>query len=157
MGAGSGVMPRPQRSSRWPAALRCSAGCSRCFLLALASIWVFLRGADRRAAGRGHRVIFIHVPAAWMAMVIYLRDGVLVLLGLVLGTRLSFMMSHALAPTGGACSVDWRHSGGRPTWGHLLVWDARLTSTLILFFLYVGYMALAASFDDKKKGDRTQR
>ena len=107
--------------------------------------------------GEVYRVIFIHVPAAWMAMVIYLAMAFWSLLGLVLGTRLSFMMSHALAPTGAIMAVISLWTGalwGRPTWGTYWVWDARLTSTLILFFLYVGYMALAASFDDKKKGDR---
>lgn len=107
--------------------------------------------------GEVYRVIFIHVPAAWMAMVIYLAMAFWSLLGLVLGTRLSFMMSHALAPTGAIMAVVSLWTGalwGRPTWGTYWVWDARLTSTLILFFLYVGYMALAASFDDRKKGDR---
>ena len=107
--------------------------------------------------GEVYRVIFIHVPAAWMAMVIYLAMAFWSLLGLVLGTRLSFMMSHALAPTGAIMAVVSLWTGalwGRPTWGTYWVWDARLTSPLILFFLYVGYMALAASFDDRKKGDR---
>lgn len=107
--------------------------------------------------GEVYRVIFIHVPAAWMTMVIYMAMAFWAATGLVLGTRLSFMMSHALAPTGAIMAVVALVTGslwGRPTWGTYWVWDARLTSTLILFFLYVGYMALAASFDDKKKGDR---
>ena len=107
--------------------------------------------------GEVYRVIFIHVPAAWMAMVIYLAMAFWAATGLVLGTRLSFMMSHALAPTGAIMAVVALLTGslwGRPTWGTYWVWDARLTSTLILFFLYVGYMALVAAFDDKKKGDR---
>jgi len=107
--------------------------------------------------GEAYRVIFIHVPAAWMAMVIYLAMAFWSLLGLWLGTRLSFMMSHALAPTGALMAVLSLWTGalwGRPTWGTYWVWDARLTSTLILFFLYVGYMALAAAFDDRRKGDR---
>lgn len=107
--------------------------------------------------GEVYRVIFIHVPAAWMAMVIYLAMAFWSATGLVLGTRLSFMMSHALAPTGAIMAIIALWTGalwGRPTWGTYWVWDARLTSTLILFFLYVGYMALAASFDEKRKGDR---
>ncbi len=107
--------------------------------------------------GEVYRVIFIHVPAAWMTMVIYLAMAFWAGTGLVLGTRLSFMMSHALAPTGAIMAVVALWTGslwGRPTWGTYWVWDARITSTLILFFLYVGYMALSAAFDDKKKGDR---
>lgn len=107
--------------------------------------------------GEVYRIIFIHVPAAWMAMVIYLAMALWAGTGLVLGTRLSFMMAHALAPAGAIMAAVALVTGslwGRPTWGTYWVWDARLTSTLVLFFLYVGYMALAASFDDKKKSDR---
>jgi len=107
--------------------------------------------------GQVYRVIFIHVPASWMAMVIYMAMAFWSAVGLVLGTRLSFMMSRALAPTGAIMAVIALLTGslwGRPTWGTYWVWDAKLTSMLILFFLYVGYMALAAAFDDVKKGDR---
>jgi len=107
--------------------------------------------------GEAYRVIFIHCAGRLDAMVIYLAMAFWSLLGLWLGTRLSFMMSHALAPTGALMAVLSLWTGalwGRPTWGTYWVWDARLTSTLILFFLYVGYMALAAAFDDRRKGDR---
>jgi heme exporter protein C len=117
----------------------------------------FFRAPTDAQQGEVYRVIFIHVPAAWMAMVIYLAMAFWSATGLVLGTRLSFMMSHALAPTGAIMAVIALWTGalwGRPTWGTYWIWDARLTSTLILFFLYVGYMALAASFDEKRKGDR---
>ena len=127
-------------------------------LLAAIGLYVgfFVAPADA-TQGEVYRVIFIHVPAAWMTMVIYLAMAFWAATGLVLGTRLSFMMSHALAPTGAIMAVVALWTGalwGRPTWGTYWVWDARITSTLILFFLYVGYMALAAAFDDKKKGDR---
>jgi heme exporter protein C len=127
-------------------------------ILTMAGLYAgfFLAPTDAQQ-GEVYRVIFIHVPAAWMAMVIYLAMAFWSATGLVLGTRLSFMMSHALAPTGAMMAIIALWTGalwGRPTWGTYWVWDARLTSTLILFFLYVGYMALAASFDDRKKGDR---
>ena len=127
-------------------------------LLTIVGLYVgfFVAPADA-TQGEVYRVIFIHVPAAWMTMVIYLAMAFWAGTGLVLGTRLSFMMSHALAPTGAIMAVVALWTGalwGRPTWGTYWVWDARITSTLILFFLYVGYMALAAAFDDKKKGDR---
>ena len=127
-------------------------------LLAVIGLYVgfFIAPADA-TQGEVYRVIFIHVPAAWMTMVIYLAMAFWAGTGLVLGTRLSFMMSHSLAPTGAIMAVVALWTGslwGRPTWGTYWVWDARITSTLILFFLYVGYMALAAAFDDKKKGDR---
>ncbi len=127
-------------------------------VLALIGLYVgFFVAPTDATQGEVYRVIFIHVPAAWMTMVIYLAMAFWAGTGLVLGTRLSFMMSHALAPTGAIMAVVALWTGalwGRPTWGTYWVWDARITSTLILFFLYVGYMALAAAFDDKKKGDR---
>ena len=127
-------------------------------LLAASGLYVgFFVAPTDATQGEVYRVIFIHVPAAWMTMVIYLAMAFWAGTGLVLGTRLSFMMSHALAPTGAVTAVVALWTGslwGRPTWGTYWVWDARITSTLILFFLYVGYLALAAAFDDKKKGDR---
>jgi len=116
-----------------------------------------LRAPVDAQQGEVYRVIFIHVPAAWMAMVLYMAMAFWCFTGLVLGTRLSFIMSHAIAPTGALMTVVALVTGslwGRPAWGTYWVWDAKLTSFLILFFLYVGYMALAAAFDDKKKGDR---
>ena len=127
-------------------------------LLATVGLYVgFFVAPTDATQGEVYRVIFIHVPAAWMTMVIYLAMAFWAGTGLVLGTRISFMMSHALAPTGAIMAVVALWTGalwGRPTWGTYWVWDARITSTLILFFLYVGYIALAAAFDDKKKGDR---
>ena len=116
-----------------------------------------LRAPIDAQQGEVYRVIFIHVPAAWMAMVIYCAMAFWSLLGLVPGTRLSFMMSRALAPTGALMTLIALWTGafwGRPTWGTYWVWDAKLTSFLILLFLYVGYIALAEAFDDAKKGDR---
>ena len=76
---------------------------------------------------------------------------------LIWNTRLSAMMAQALAPTGAMFSVVALWTGalwGRPTWGAYWVWDARLTSTLILLFLYLGYMALRAAIDDPRRADR---
>jgi heme exporter protein C len=107
--------------------------------------------------GEVYRVIFIHVPAAWMAMFIYVVMAVYGLLTIVWRTRLSGMMSRALAPTGALMAAIALWTGavwGKPTWGAYWVWDARLTSTLILLFLYLGYMALIAAIEDPQRGDR---
>ena len=107
--------------------------------------------------GDAYRIIFVHVPAAWMSMLLYLVMAGWAVFGWAANARLASMVARALAPTGAMFTFLALWTGalwGRPTWGTYWVWDARLTSTLILFFLYVGYMALAASFDDKKKGDR---
>jgi heme exporter protein C len=107
--------------------------------------------------GEVYRIIFIHVPAAWMSMFIYLVMACWAALGLVLNTRLSSMMAQALAPTGALMTFIALWTGslwGRPTWGTWWVWDARLTSELILLFLYVGFMALQASIDDPRRADK---
>jgi len=107
--------------------------------------------------GDSYRIIYIHVPAAWTGMWIYLVMAGWAAIGLVFNTRLSGMMVQALAPTGALFTFIALWTGafwGRPTWGAYWVWDARLTSTLILFFLYIGYIALRASIDDPRRADR---
>ena len=107
--------------------------------------------------GEGYRVIFIHVPAAWMSMFIYLVMVFWSAIGLAWNTRLSFMMARALAPTGALFTFLALWTGafwGKPMWGAWWVWDARLTSELILLFLYMGYMALQAAIDDPRRADR---
>ena len=107
--------------------------------------------------GEVYRIIFIHVPAAWMAMFIYLVMAAYAVLSLVYQTRLSAMMIEALAPTGAIFTALALWTGalwGKPTWGTYWAWDARMTSTLILLFLYIGYMALINATDDKKRADK---
>lgn len=107
--------------------------------------------------GDSYRIIFIHVPAAWMSMFIYVVMAGWAAAGLVLNTRMSSMMATALAPTGALMTFIALWTGalwGRPTWGAWWVWDARLTSELILLFLYVGFMALHASIDDPRRADK---
>jgi heme exporter protein C len=107
--------------------------------------------------GDAYRIIFIHVPAAWMSMVIYVAMAFWSAVGLVMRTRLSAMFAQALAPTGALMTFIALWTGalwGKPTWGTWWVWDARLTSELLLLFLYVGFMALHAANDDVRRGDR---
>ena len=107
--------------------------------------------------GEGYRIIFIHVPAAWMSMFIYVVMAGWSAMGLVFNTRLSAMMATALAPTGAMFTFVALWTGafwGKPMWGTWWVWDARLTSSLILFFLYVGFIALQSAIDDARRADR---
>ncbi len=107
--------------------------------------------------GEGYRIIFVHVPAAWMSMFIYLIMAFWAALGLVFNTRLSGMMTRALAPTGAIFAFLALWTGafwGKPMWGTWWVWDARLTSELILLFLYLGYLALQGAIDDTRRADR---
>ena len=107
--------------------------------------------------GEGYRIIFVHVPAAWMSMFIYLVMAFWAAIGLIFNTRLSGMMAQALAPTGAMFTFLALWTGafwGKPMWGAWWVWDARLTSELILFFLYIGFIALQGAIDDPRRGDR---
>ncbi len=107
--------------------------------------------------GESYRIIFVHVPSAWMSMFIYVVMAFWCAVGMVLNTRLSFMMALALAPTGAMFTFVALWTGalwGKPTWGTWWVWDARLTSELILLFLYIGFLSLHAAIDDVRRADR---
>jgi heme exporter protein C len=107
--------------------------------------------------GEGYRIIFVHVPAAWLSMFIYLVMAFWSGMGLVFNTRLSAMMATALAPTGAIFTFIALWTGafwGKPMWGTWWVWDARLTSELILLFLYLGFIALQGAIDDPRRADR---
>jgi heme exporter protein C len=107
--------------------------------------------------GEVYRIIFIHVPAAWMSMFIYVVMAFWCAVGLALNTRLSYMMALALAPTGALMTFVALWTGslwGKPTWGTWWAWDARMTSELILLFLYIGFLSLHAAIDDVRRADR---
>src|SRR5262245_30303557 len=128
---------------------------------ALSAIWglyvgFFVAPTDFQQ-GESYRIIFIHVPAAWMSMFIYVVMAFWAAVGLAFNTRLSSMMASALAPTGALMTFIALWTGslwGKPTWGTYWVWDARLTSELILLFLYLGFMALQAAIEDPRRADR---
>jgi len=127
-------------------------------LLCAAGLYIsfFVAPTDAQQ-GEAYRIIFIHVPAAWMSMFIYLVMGFWCGVGLVFNTRLSSMWATALAPTGALFTFIALWTGalwGKPTWGTWWVWDARLTSELILLFLYIGFMALQAAIDDQRRADK---
>src|SRR5471032_979411 len=127
-------------------------------MFCLAGLYVGLLVAPTDAQqGDAYRIIFIHVPAAWMSMFIYLVMAAWAGVWLILNTRLSSMMATALAPTGAMFTFLALWTGslwGKPTWGTWWVWDARLTSELILLFLYLGFMALQAAIDDPRRADK---
>jgi len=127
-------------------------------LLGIAGLYTgfFVAPTDAQQ-GEVYRIIFIHVPAAWLSMFIYVVMAFWAALGLSFNTRLSGMMASALAPTGALFSFIALVTGslwGRPTWGTYWVWDARLTSELVLLFLYLGFMALQAAIDEPRRADK---
>ena len=117
----------------------------------------FLVAPTDAQQGEGYRIIFLHVPASWMSMFIYLVMAFWAAMGLAFNTRLSGMMASALAPTGALFAFLSLWTGalwGKPMWGTWWVWDARLTSELILLFLYIGFIALQAAIDDPRRADK---
>jgi heme exporter protein C len=130
-------------------------------LMLLALYWGFFETPERLGGSNPqkeyYRIIFIHVPAAWLSMWLYLVLAGWSAVGLVFNTRLSFMMANAVAPTGAVFTFIALWTGafwGRPSWGTYWDWDPRLTSELILFFLYIGFMALHSAIDDSRRADR---
>ncbi len=121
-------------------------------ILTLIGLYIsFVVAPTDATQGESYRIIFIHVPAAWMSMFLYVVMAFWAAMGLAFNTRLSSMMATAIAPTGALMTFLALWTGalwGRPTWGAYWVWDARLTSELILLFLYLGFIALQAAIDD---------
>ncbi len=107
--------------------------------------------------GQSVRIMFVHVPAAWMALFVYLVVAVASLVALVWRHPLAEIAAQAAAPLGAAFTLVCLVTGslwGRPMWGTWWAWDARMTSVLVLFFLYLGYIALVNAFDDMTRGAR---
>jgi heme exporter protein C len=127
-------------------------------LLAVAALYVgFLVAPTDATQGDSYRIIFIHVPAAWMSMVLYVAMAFWAAIGWMFNARMASMLARALAPTGALFTFLALWTGsfwGKPTWGTWWVWDARLTSELILLFLYLGFIALVSSIDDVVRGDK---
>jgi len=104
-----------------------------------------------------YRIIFVHVPAAWLSMWLYIVLVAWAVIGLVFNTRLSYMLAAAIAPTGAMFTFLSLWTGafwGKTSWGTWWDWDPRMTSQLILLFLYVGYMALQSAIDETRRADR---
>ena len=107
--------------------------------------------------GDSARIMYVHVPAAWMALNIYLFVAAASGVALVWRHPLAEIAARSAAPIGAAFTFVCLATGslwGRPMWGTWWVWDARLTSVLVLFFLYLGYIALVNAFDDPARGGR---
>lgn len=107
--------------------------------------------------GDSFRILYIHVPAAWQAMAGYVIMAVLAMIALIWRIRTVEIMAMAAAPIGAAFTALCLATGslwGKPMWGTWWAWDARLTSMLVLLFIYLGIMGLYAAFDDRRKGAR---
>ena len=128
-----------------------------CTVLCLASglyFGLFVAPADYQQ-GETVRIMYVHVPSAWMAMFVYSSIAIASAMALIWKHPLADLIGKASAPVGAGFTVICLVTGslwGKPMWGTWWVWDARLTSVLILFFLYLGYIALNNAFDDPVRG-----
>ena len=103
------------------------------------------------------RIMYVHVPCAWLSLIIYSIMAISNISGFIWRNPFSYLIAKAIAPIGAIFTLITLITGsiwGQPIWGTWWVWDARLTSVLILFFLYLGYIILVNSFDDKLKGEK---
>ncbi len=126
-------------------------------LLVVGTIWGLAYAPADYQQGDSFRIIYIHVPAAIWSMGIYLSMAIAAFIGLVWQLKLSNMAALAIAPIGAVYTFIALVTGsiwGKPMWGTWWVWDARLTSELILLFLYLGVIALYHAFDDDKTAEK---
>ena len=122
-------------------------------LLSLGSVWGLAFAPSDYQQGDSFRIIYIHVPAAIWSMGVYMSMAIAAFIGLVWQMKLSDMAASAMAPIGAVYTFIALVTGsiwGKPMWGAWWVWDARLTSELILLFLYLGVIALYQAFDDQR-------
>ena len=129
-----------------------------CLLLFAAGLYggLILAPADYQQ-GESYRIIYIHVPAAWLSMFVYAVMAICSAISLIWRMKLADAVARASAPIGAVYTFLALVTGslwGKPMWGTWWVWDARLTSELILFFLYLGFLALQASIDDPRRADK---
>ena len=139
--------------SRWAAPLLAAIATA----LTLAGLWLGWTAPEDYQQGATIRIMFIHVPASWMSLFVYVCLGVASFLSLVFRHALADAAAQAAAPLGAAFTALALVTGslwGRPMWGTWWVWDARLTSVLVLFLFYLAYIALRASLDDEAKAAR---
>ncbi|MFT6077244.1 MAG: heme exporter protein C [Myxococcota bacterium] len=103
------------------------------------------------------RIMYIHVPSAWLALIIYSIMAISNISGFIWKNPFSYLIAKSIAPIGAIFTLITLITGsiwGKPIWGTWWVWDARLTSVMILFFLYLGYIILVNAFDDIAKGEK---
>ncbi|WP_105104535.1 heme ABC transporter permease [Microbulbifer pacificus] len=142
-----------QKTSAWLPWL----GAASLLLLAVGGVWGLGFAPQDAKQGNSYRIIYIHVPAAFLALAGYYIMAICGAIGLIWKMKLSFVVMRAAAPIGAALTFVALLTGavwGKPTWGTYWVWDARITSMLILFFLYLGVMALSGAFSREQSGDK---
>jgi heme exporter protein C len=132
-------------------------GAAAFLLLLIGSVWGLAVAPEDAKQGNSYRIIYIHVPSAFLALAGYYLMALAGCIGLVWRMKLAFWALRAAAPLGAAMTFIALITGsfwGKPTWGTWWEWDARITSMLILFFLYLGVMALTNAYQNSDNGNR---
>ena len=145
----------PARFMRYSARILPWSGWSAAILIAVGLVWAVFFAPPDYQQGDSVRIMFVHVPSAWMALFVYTAMAAASAVGLIWKHPLADLAARSCAPIGACFTFVALATGalwGKPMWGAWWVWDARLTSVLILFFLYLGYMALADAFDEPARG-----
>jgi len=107
--------------------------------------------------GEGYRIVYVHAPSAWMSLMVYTTMAIAAAVGLIWRIKVSHAAAAACAPIGASFTVAALVTGslwGKPMWGTYWEWDPRLTSELILLFLFLGYMGMRSAIDDLQRADR---
>ncbi len=119
--------------------------------------WALIASPADYQQGESVRIMYVHVPAAWMSLFIYIVMAIAGAIGLIWQIKLANIMAKVSAPIGAAFTFLALVTGavwGKPMWGTWWVWDARLTSELILLFLYLAYISLNSAFDNPKTASK---
>ncbi|TVR95928.1 MAG: heme ABC transporter permease [Rhodospirillales bacterium] len=147
----------PNRFLRWSGRLLPWLAAATILLFGVGLYLALIASPPDYQQGESVRIMYVHVPAAWMALFCYVAMAGAAAVGLIWRHPLADIVAKASAPIGAAFTLLALVTGalwGKPMWGTWWVWDARLTSVLVLFFLYLGYIALNSAFDDPGRGAR---
>lgn len=143
-----------EKTQRWSPWL----GTLALILLVVGTVWGLGFAPIDSKQGNSYRIIYIHVPAAFLALAGYYVMAIAGAIGLIWKMKLSYMVMKSAAPIGAVLTFIALVTGaiwGKPTWGTWWVWDARITSMLILFFLYLGVMALQGAYQNQDMGNKS--
>lgn len=126
-------------------------------LMTVGLVWGLVFAPEDYQQGNSFRIIYIHVPSAILAQSCYLLMATAGAIGLIWKIKMAHIIAKCAAPIGASIAIIALATGaiwGKPTWGAWWVWDARLTSMLVLFFLYMGVIALSSAFNNSASGDK---
>jgi heme exporter protein C len=147
----------PNRFMQWSGKLLPWFAVNTAILLAVGTWLALFVAPPDYQQGEAVRIMYVHVPAAWMASFVYATMAISSAVALIWRHPLADIAARESAPLGAGFTLLCLVSGslwGKPMWGTWWVWDARLTSVLVLFFLYLGYIALVNAFDEPTRGAR---